>query len=74
MYFPLVIFFETFSFACSICSVTERAAEVAKSPEPPLLQKIQPLVLNLPSRLGQESPEEMLNLYTLQPNYPLVGQ
>lgn len=68
MYLPDDIFFETFSFASSIWAVIEYEGLLAKSPEPPSLQKIQPPVLILPSLLGHERPELIDNLYTLHPN------
>ena len=49
-------------------AVIEYEGLLAKSPEPPSLQKIQPPVLILPSLLGHERPELIDNLYTLHPN------
>ena len=58
------VFDFTLLIAISSCSVTEREEEEANSPEPPLLQNIQPLVPNLPSRLGQVIPPLIDSFYT----------
>jgi hypothetical protein len=64
-----LILAETLFLALSICSVIDNILSAAKSPEPPLLQKIQPPVLMVPSRLGQDRPPERASLYILQPNF-----
>ena len=51
-----LLFLRMRSFACVICSVTEREGAVAKSPLPPALQKIQPRESSVPSRFGQVIP------------------
>ena len=47
---------ERMEICLSICSVIDRLLSAAKSPLPPALQKMQPLVPSFQSRLGQDIP------------------
>ena len=59
-------------FASSICSSMLMTASSEKSPEPLALQKIQPPVPALPSRLGQVVPAFNDILYNFSPNVSLI--